>query len=190
MCKIGEIKFAIKILVRNGVNKKNIILLQCNTAYPTPFKDANLKAILTLKNKFGVKVGYSDHTPGIEASIAAVALGASVIEKHVTLSKKLTGPDHKSSLEIKEFQSMIKAIRNVEVALGNGNKIPTKSEIENLTIVRNSIVAAKSIKKGQMFTKENLTIKRPGYGISPTKILKVIGKFAKKNFLQDELIKI
>ena len=158
--------------------------------YPTPMKDANISAMLTIKKKFGVKVGYSDHTEGIEASLAAVALGASVIEKHFTLNKNFSGPDHKASISGEELKKMVKGIRNITLAIGNGIKKITASERKNIKIARNSIVAATYIKKGEKFSKKNLTIKRPGHGISPMKIFKVLGKISKKFFAKDELISI
>jgi N,N'-diacetyllegionaminate synthase len=190
MSNINEISKAINILNLNGTPKKNITVLQCNTEYPTPLKDVNLKAMKMMKKRFGVNVGYSDHTLGIEASLAAVALGAKVIEKHFTLNKNLPGPDHKASITEKELKNLVTGIRKIELALGKDKKYPTESEKKNLFIARNSIVASKDIKKGQKFTKENLAIKRPGYGISPMKYFKILGKKAKKNFIPDELVKI
>lgn len=188
MSNIFEIKRAIDTLTKSGTNKKKITLLQCNTEYPTPYRDVNLLGIKFLKNKFNVKVGYSDHTIGYEASIAAVALGAEVIEKHFTLNKNLPGPDHKSSLNYEELKKMIFFIRNVEKALGKYEKKITKSEKKNLKIVRKSIVTIKKIKKGDKFTISNLSVKRPGTGISPVFWDKLIGKKAKKNYQSDKLI--
>jgi N,N'-diacetyllegionaminate synthase len=190
MSNMKEIEDAIKLLVLNGTRKKNITVMQCNTEYPTPIEDANLKAMLTIKKKFNVEVGYSDHTNGIEAALAATAMGASIIEKHITLNKNFYGPDHKASIDGKEFKKMVDGIRNITLALGHGVKKPTKSEKKNIRIARNSIVAAVDIKKGQKFNYNNLAVKRPGHGISPMKINKVIGKSAKRNFQQDELIKL
>ena len=190
MSNMKEIKDAIKILISNGTRKENITVMQCNTEYPTPLKDANLKAMLTIKNKFNVKVGYSDHTSGIEACLAASALGATIIEKHITLNKNFYGPDHKASIEGKDFKKMVNGIRNITIALGTGIKKPTNSEKKNIIIARNSIVAKVDIKKGKKFSYKNLAIKRPGNGISPMKIKKVVGKLAKRNFVQDEIIKI
>ena len=164
--------------------------MQCNTEYPTPLRDANLKAMLTIKKKYGVRVGYSDHTEGIEASLAAVAMGATVIEKHITLNKNLPGPDHKASITEKELKKMVEGIRKIVIALGDGIKKVSLSEKKNIKVVRNSIVAARNIKKGEKFTSKNLGIKRPGRGISPMKLFRVIGKIAKKNFAQDELIQL
>tara|TARA_Y100001960_G_scaffold309091_1_gene367108 strand:- start:112 stop:684 length:573 start_codon:yes stop_codon:yes gene_type:complete len=190
MANLDEIKKALKVLISNGTAKKNITVLQCNTEYPTPLKDANVRAMLTIKKKFKIKVGYSDHTEGIESSLAAAALGASVIEKHITLDKNLQGPDHKASINPRELKKMIQGIRKITIALGNGIKKISPSEKKNIRIARTSIVAAKEIKKGEKFTNRNLAIKRPGNGISPMKLFKVIGKTAKKNFMEDELIRI
>ncbi len=189
MSTISEIREAIQILRRSGTNKKKIVVLQCNTEYPTPFKDANLKAMLTIKSKLKIDTGYSDHTLGIELPIAAAALGAKIIEKHFTLNKKFEGPDHSSSIDCNELKFMIKSIRNIEKSMGNGVKSPTKSEIKNIKIVRKSIVAKKNIKKGEKFSNKNLTIKRPGTGISPMKWESFLGKKANKNYKIDELIK-
>ena len=160
--------------------------MQCNTEYPTPLRDANLRAMLTIQQKFGVSIGYSDHTEGIEAALAAVAMGAKIIEKHITLSKSLIGPDHKASITKKELKKMIDGIRKVELALGDGIKRVSSSEKKNIKIARNSIVAARNIKKGEKFTSKNLIMKRPGNGISPMKLFTVLGKTAKKNFVEDE----
>ena len=190
MANMKEISGALEILVSNGTKKKNITVMQCNTEYPTPLKDVNLKAMLTIKNFFRVDIGYSDHTEGIEASLAAVALGAKIIEKHFTINKSLIGPDHKTSITGNELKNLVQGIKKVSLALGDKKKKITSSEKKNLTIARNSLVAAKNIKKGEKFTQNNLTAKRPGGGISPMKLFKVIGKIAKKNFVQDELIKL
>ena len=190
MADMKEIEEALAVLVGAGTSREEITLLHCNTEYPTPFKDANLLAMVTMKNAFGLSVGYSDHTPGIEASIAAVALGAEVIEKHFTLDRNMEGPDHKASLEPYELRAMVKAIRNVEKALGAGIKRPSPSETKNRIIARKSIVAARSLKKGEVFTSENLDVKRPGTGINPMMWLDIIGKKAKRNFRADELIEI
>jgi N,N'-diacetyllegionaminate synthase len=188
MANLGEIEDAIKVLKESGT--ENITVLHCNTEYPTPMEDVNLKAMLTIKEAFKVKVGYSDHTLGIEIPIAAVAMGAEIIEKHFTLDKKMEGPDHKASLEPEELKSMVEAIRNIEKAMGNGVKLPSKSEEKNKNIARKSIVAIKNIKKGEIFTEENIGIKRPGRGISPMKWDEVLGKIAKKDFNEDELIEL
>ena len=191
MATITEIKDAIKVLTDNGVSKDKIIVLHCNTEYPTPMEDVNLKAMLHIQRELGVPVGYSDHTLGIEVPIAAVALGATVIEKHFTLDKNLPGPDHKASLEPEELKAMVMAIRNIEKAIGgSGLKEVSKSEAKNKAIARKSIVATKTIKKGDLFSAENLTVKRPGTGISPMQWDEVIGKIAKKDFEEDDLIEL
>jgi N,N'-diacetyllegionaminate synthase len=190
MSSMKEIGQALNIIISSGTLKKNITVLQCNTEYPTPFRDVNLKAMMSIKEKYNVKVGYSDHTKGIEASLAAAALGASIIEKHITLNKNLPGPDHKASIVEKELKQMVEGIRKINEALGDGIKKASPSEIKNISIARNSIVAAKNISKGSKFTSNNLTIKRPGNGISPMKLPKIIGKVAKKFFLKDELIEV
>jgi len=188
MSTLSEIEAALNILEKAGTQKNKITVLHCNTEYPTPLSDVNLSAMLTIRNELGVKVGYSDHTLGIEVPIAAVALGATVIEKHFTLDRNMRGPDHSASLEPDEFKIMIKAIRNIEKAMGDGKKTPSRSEKKNISIARKSIVANKMIKKGEMFTEKNLTVKRPGIGISPMEWDNLIGKFAKKSFSPDELI--
>lgn len=191
MATITEIKDAVKVLTDNGVSKDKITVLHCNTEYPTPMEDVNLKAMLHIQQEVGVNIGYSDHTLGIEVPIAAVALGASVIEKHFTLDKTLPGPDHKASLEPEELKAMVSAIRNIEKAIGgSGLKEVSKSEAKNKPIARKSIVATKAIKKGDLFSVENLTIKRPGTGISPMQWDEVIGKTAKKDFEEDDLIEL
>ncbi len=190
MCEIGEVKSALDILYANGLSPDDISLLHCNTEYPTPFEDVNLKAMLTLKDKFGVKVGYSDHTKGIEVPIAAVAMGAEIIEKHFTLDRTLPGPDHVASLEPNELKAMVDAIRNIEKALGDGNKTVSASERKNIAIARRSIVAACNIKKGDLLSEANLTIKRPGNGVSPMYWDQVLGTKAVKDFMEDELIEI
>lgn len=188
MSDLDEIDEAISALKDNGARK--ITLLHCNTQYPTPMEDVNLNAMLTLKDRYNCDVGYSDHTLGIEVPIAAVALGATVIEKHFTLSSSMEGPDHKASLEPKEFKSMVSAIRNIEKALGTGNKVASPSETENKDIARKSIVASRMIKKGEVFSKDNITTKRPGSGISPMRWYNVIGAVAKRDFQEDELIEL
>ena len=188
MADLGEIKDALDALISSGTEKDDITVLHCNTEYPTPYKDVNLKAMQTIKKAFGVKVGYSDHTLGIEVPIAAVALGAEVIEKHFTLDKNMKGPDHKASLEPSELMAMVDGIRNTEKALGDGIKKPSKSEQKNINVIRKSIVAVKPIKKGEIFNEENIGLKRPGMGISPMKWYEVIGKTAKKDFEIDEWI--
>ena len=188
MADIGEIEDALDVLYKAGTLKENITVLHANTMYPTPYEDVNLKAMLTIGTTFDVAYGYSDHTLGIEVDIAAVAMGASVIEKHFTLDKTMEGPDHKASLEPDELKAMVKAIRNVEVALGSSIKKPSKSETPNIKVARKSIVAATSIKKGEVFTENNLTIKRPGNGINPMRWDEVIGTIAQKDYKEDELI--
>ena len=188
MSDLDEIDAALNVLHSNGAGK--ITLLHCNTQYPTPIEDVNLNAMLTLKDRYKCDVGYSDHTLGIEVPIAAVALGATVIEKHFTLDRNMEVPDHKASLEPNEFKSMVSAIRNIEKALGTGNKVVSPSETENKDIARKSIVASRMIKKGEVFTKDNITTKRPGSGISPMRWYNVIGAVAKRDFQEDELIEL
>lgn len=187
MSTLSEIEEALDIFV--DYKREDIILLHCNTDYPTAYEDVNLHAMKTLKDEFNVRVGYSDHTLGIEVAIAAVALGASVIEKHFTLDKSMEGPDHKASLEPKELKEMINSIRNIEKSLGNGKKIPTNSELKNKDIARKSIVAKRNINKGEVFTVDNVTTKRPGDGISPMEWFDLLGEVAKKDFIIDEKIK-
>lgn len=188
MCEVYEVKDAIKILKEGIV--EDITVLHCNTEYPTPMKDVNLKAMETLKKELGLSIGYSDHTLGIEVPIAAVALGAEVIEKHFTLDKNMVGPDHRASLEPNELKAMVLAIRNIEIALGSSDKIVTESEGKNKNIARKSIVAGKKIKKGDILTEDNLSVKRPGNGISPMKWDNVIGKNATRDYEEDELIEL
>ena len=190
MGTLDEIKTALNVFKKNGLNKDKISVLHCNTAYPTPFENANLRAIQTIKNRLKVKTGYSDHTPGIEAPIAAVVLGAEIIEKHFTLDKNLPGPDHKSSIEPIELKQMVKSIRNIEKALGDGIKKPSKSEKKNILFARKSIVANKNIKKNEIFTHSNIAIKRPGSGISPVFYDKIIGLKADRDYAEDQLIKL
>jgi len=190
MADLGEIEDALDILTSCGTKKEDITILHCNTEYPTPYEDVNLLAMLTIKEAFKVKVGYSDHTLGIEVPIAAVALGASVIEKHFTLDRNMQGPDHKSSLEPNELKAMVKAIRNVEKALGDGIKKPSPSEIKNKIIVRRSIVAKRNIKRGEIFNEENITVKRPATGISPMRWYEILGKTATRDYKEDEIIEI
>jgi len=190
MADLKEIGQALDILIGSGTPKDKITVLHCNSEYPTPFEDVNLLAMNTIKETFNVNVGYSDHTIGIEVPIAAVVLGASVIEKHFTLNKGMEGPDHRASLEPDELKCMVTAIRNIEKVLGDGIKRPSPSELKNKTVVRKSIVATIDIKEGSMFKENNITAKRPGIGISPMKWDDVIGRKAKRNFVQDELIEI
>ena len=188
MSTLEEISDALNVLKENGAG--NISLLHCNTQYPTPFSDVNLKAMQTIRNRFGGKVGYSDHTLGIEVPIAAVALGAEIIEKHFTLDRNMVGPDHKASLEPQELEEMVRAIRNIEKALGDGEKVVTDSEHSNLAVARKSIVAKIDIKKGEILSVANITTKRPGSGISPMEWNSVIGTVAVKDFQKDELIEL
>ena len=189
MCTMEDIQAAIDVFLAENILKANITILHCNTEYPTPMKDVNLKAMLSIQQEFGTDVGYSDHTLGIEVPVAAVALGASVIEKHFTLDKTMEGPDHAASLEPDELKQMVKAIRNIEqVISGDGIKKPSDSEIKNIEIARKSIVASKPISMGEEFTEDNITIKRPGTGISPMKWDEVLGKKANKSYHGDELI--
>ena len=188
MSNMNEIKDALDILIKSGTPLNNITVLHANTMYPTPIKDVNLNAMISIAKEFNVSYGYSDHTLGIEIPIAAVAMGAKVIEKHFTLDNNMPGPDHKASLEPKELKEMVKSIRNIELALGNGIKEPSQSEIPNINIVRKSIVANCSIKKGAILTQNNITIKRPANGINPMKWDEIIGSISKKDYLEDELI--
>lgn len=190
MADLGEIEDALDVLVGYGTSKDKITVLHCNTEYPTPFEDVNLKAMLSIKNAFNISVGFSDHTKGIEVPLAAVALGAEIIEKHFTLDKFMEGPDHQASLEPDELKRLVIAIRNIEKSLGNGNKKPAPSELINIPVVRKSIVATREIKNGELLNEENLTVKRPGTGISPMRWDEVIGKKAKKDFAIDELIEL
>lgn len=188
MCEMDEIQTAINVLRDNGA--KEIKLLHCNTEYPTPFEDVNLRAMNAMRDAFGLEVGYSDHTKGIEVPVAAAALGATIVEKHFTLDRNMEGPDHKASLEPDELAQMVNCIRNIEKALGNGVKTPSPSEKKNIAVARKSIVAAKSIKAGEMLTEDNITVKRPGTGISPMKWREVIGTKAARDFAEDELIEL
>lgn len=190
MASLDEVKDAMEVLLASGTKRENITVLHCTTEYPAPIEEVNLKAMLTIKEKLKVNVGYSDHTMGIDIPIAATVLGARVIEKHFTLSKKMEGPDHKASLEPQELEAMVKAIRYIEKAMGTGIKKPSKSEIKNIAAARKSIVAARDIKKGKVFTEDDLAVKRPGTGISPMQWDMVIGKKAKRNFKKDELIEL
>lgn len=188
MSEMNEIKSAISILQQNGT--KDLTVLHCTTEYPTPFEDVNLRAMLSISEEFGVQIGYSDHTSGIEVSIAAVALGATIIEKHFTLDRNMEGPDHKASLEPDELKKMVDSIRHIEIALGDGQKRPIGHELNNSKVARKSIVAKKEIIIGELFTEENITVKRPGNGLSPMLWFELIGKRATRNFSKDELIEI
>ena len=188
MSDLKEVEDALSILIDAGTSKTNITVLHANTMYPTPMEDVNLNAMLTIQKEFDISVGYSDHTLGIEVDIAAVAMGATVIEKHFTLDKVMDGPDHKASLEPEELMIMVKGIRNIEKALGSSKKKPSPSESININIVRKSIVANKDIQKGDLLTDKNIIVKRPGYGISPMKWDGIIGTVATKNYKIDDLI--
>lgn len=190
MCDMTDIDNAIQVLLKFGVTKEQITVLHCNTEYPTPMHDVNLNAMKTIADKFEVNIGYSDHTKGIEVPIAAVALGATVIEKHFTLDKTMEGPDHKASLEPQELIAMTTAIRNIEMALGSGEKKVTSSEINNKSVARKSIVASQYIQVGDVLTESNLTVKRPGTGISPMLWENVLGTKATKSYQPDELIEL
>ena len=189
MSTIEDVKNALNVFLDAGVAKRNISILHCNTEYPTPMQDVNLHAMLSIQKEFGVRVGYSDHTLGIEVPIAAVAIGAKVIEKHFTLDRNLPGPDQLASLEPEELKAMVHAIRNIELAIsGNGTKQVSESEMKNIEIARKSIVAKTDIVKGEIFSDSNLTTKRPGYGISPMRWDEIIGQTAQKDFNADDLI--
>ena len=188
MSNLKEVSDAIKILIRFGTKKNKISLLHCHSDYPSEPQNLNLRAIMTLKKKFNLRVGYSDHSIGVEASIASIALGATIIEKHLTLNRKMIGPDHKASMEPKNFEKMVLAIRNAEKMLGNGKKTPTQKELKNQKLVRKSIVAKINISKGDKFSEKNITTKRPGIGISPMKYEIFLKKFAKKKYLKNDYI--
>ena len=188
MATLDEVGDALQVLKNNGAD--GITLLQCTTQYPTPYESVNLRAMLTLKEKFGCKVGYSDHTKGIEVPIAAVAMGAEVIEKHFTLDRNMPGPDHKASLEPDELKKMVSSIRHIEQAMGDGVKKPSETEIPNMIVARKSIIASHDIRKGEILTKDNITTKRPGNGISPMKWYEVLGTKAVRDFKEDELIEL
>lgn len=188
MSTMMDIEKAVSALQDHGAGE--LTVLHCTTEYPTPYRDVNLMAMLTIKEKFGLDVGYSDHTKGVEVAVAAVALGATVIEKHFTLDRTMEGPDHKASLEPKELKAMVDAIRHIEVAMGSGIKNPANSELKNMEIARKSILAKKKIIKGEILTQDNLIVKRPGSGISPMKWFEVLGQVAIKDFEEDELIEL
>ena len=191
MAELDEISEALTVIKNNSIrHNMNITLLHCTTDYPAQLEEINLNAMLTLKEKFGLSVGYSDHSLGIAVPIAAVALGASVIEKHFTLDRKMEGPDHKASLEPNELQEMVRCIRDVECALGSFNKQPTAGELENKAVARKSLVASVNIKKGDVFSRDNIVAKRPGNGLSPMFFPDIEGRFAKKDYLKDEIIEI
>lgn len=190
MSSLAEIEGAIEILTNSGTQRERISILHATTEYPCPMEDVNIRAMQTIKASFNLNVGYSDHTQGIEVPIAAVAMGASIIEKHFTLDRNMDGPDHKASLEPFELKAMVVAIRNIEQALGDGLKRPSNSERKNLVVARKSIVALQVIQKGELFSPENLAIKRPGNGISPMRWNEVLGKPAMRTFMADELIEL
>jgi len=190
MCEMIDIENALSVLLKFGLSKEQITILHCNTEYPTPMEDVNLNAMKTIADKFGVKVGYSDHTKGIEVPISAVALGATIIEKHFTLDKQMEGPDHKASLEPDELKAMVNAIRNIEKALGSVDKIISASEQKNIAVARKSIVAATKISEGELFTEDNLTVKRPGTGISPMLWDTIIGCKANKTYQPEDMIEL
>ena len=188
MCNLGEIELALQTLYESNLQKDKITVLHCNSAYPTPMEDVNLKAIRTIKECFDISVGYSDHTCGIEASIAAVAIGAQIIEKHITLDKNMQGPDHKASIEPEELNNLVSAIRNIEKALGNGIKKPSNSEMKNIKVVRKSIIASDYIEKGERYTTDNLCIKRPGTGLSPTMFDLLLGMKSNRKYKPNDII--
>lgn len=188
MATLAEIEAALEILIESGTEKNKITVLHATTDYPTLMEDVNLTAMQTIAQAFKIKVGYSDHTQGIEVATASVALGASTIEKHFTLDRQLPGPDHKASLEPSELAQMVQAIRNIEVALGDGIKQPTVNEKKNMPLARKSIVAQTSIRKGEKFTEKNLIVKRPGSGLSPMRWNEIIGQVSQKNYEADDLI--
>lgn len=190
MATLDEIRAALEALAAAGTPREKVTVLHCNTEYPTPMSDVNLRAMVAIGHQFNVAVGYSDHTSGIEVSVAAVALGATVIEKHLTLDRELPGPDHKASIEPDEFKAMVAAIRNIEAALGDGVKRPTPSESGNRPVARKSLVASRAIKAGELLSSENVTVKRPGTGLSPMRWDEVIGRPARRDFSTDELIEL
>lgn len=190
MATLGEIESALDIIEQAGTPRNQITILHCSTEYPTPMPDVNLRAMCSIKQAFGVDIGYSDHTVGIEVPIAAVALGATVIEKHFTTDRNLPGPDHRASLEPHEMKAMVDAIRNIELALGDGLKRPNPSEIKNKPIARKSLVAARPIRAGEPFSADNLSVKRPGTGISPMRWDEMLGRAASRDFAPDELIEL
>lgn len=190
MCELEEVEAAMHVLTDNGLQRSDISLLHCNTQYPTPMRDVNLRAMDALRTLNPGAVGYSDHTQGIEVPVAAVAMGSQIIEKHFTLDKNLPGPDHKASLEPAELAAMVSAIRNIEQAIGSGQKHVSESERPNIEVARKSIVAARDIKAGELLTEENITVKRPGNGVSPMLWDSVIGTKAIRDFKADHLIEL
>jgi len=190
MSNMGEIEEAINAMESEGLSRNLLTVLHCNTEYPTPVQDVNLNAMVSIRSAFGVQVGYSDHTMGIEVAIAAVTLGATVIEKHLTLSREMSGPDHKASLEPPEFATMVQSIRNIELAMGSGIKRPSDSEKKNIVVARKSLVAVEPIRAGETFSDLNIGAKRPGTGLSPMRWDEVIGRIARRDFAVDELIEL
>lgn len=190
MANLGEVESALNVLLEAGAQRDAIVVLHCNTDYPTPIQDVNLRAMQAIAHAFGVDVGYSDHTLGTEVAIAAVAMGAVVIEKHLTLDRNLAGPDHKASLEPPEFAQMVAAIRNTEAAMGDGIKRASPSEAKNIAVARKSIVASRNIKAGELFSEKNLTVKRPGSGVSPMRWNEVVGRVASRDFAANDLIEL
>ena len=190
MADLEEVRSALDVLLSAGTPKEDVTVLHCTTEYPAPMCDVNLQALVTMRDAFGVNVGYSDHTMGHEVAVAAVALGACVIEKHLTLDRTAAGPDHSASLEPAEFADMVRAIRNIELALGNGIKIPQPSEIDNMAVARKSLVAAAAIREGDQFTSVNITTKRPGSGLSPMLLDDVLGRKATRDFAPNEMIEL
>ena len=188
MAFLHEVENSLNVLTDAGVKRRDVSILHTTTSYPTPMKDVNLRAMKTLSDTFKCDIGYSDHTQGIEVAVAAVALGAKIIEKHFTLNRDLIGPDHKSSLEPQELNKLVRSIKNIELAFGNPDKKPSESEMENIVATRKSIVASKNIKKGDIFSEKNLTTKRPGNGLSPMKWREIIGTIATQNYDPDDLI--
>lgn len=188
MASMGEIEAAINVLEKSGTSRSELVVLHCSTEYPAPIEEVNLRAMYSIRDAFGVRVGYSDHTEGVEISIAAVAMGACVIEKHFTLDRKLPGPDHRASIEPAGLAELVSAIRHVEMALGDGIKRPGASERRNIAVARKSLVAACSIRSGELFTEHNITVKRPGNGISPMRWDEIIGRRASRHFAPDEII--
>ena len=188
MSTLDEVADAVDVLEKGGISRDDIILLHCTTQYPTPYSDVNLNAMSEIRDRLGVRTGYSDHTCGIEVSLAAAALGAEVVEKHFTLSRDLPGPDHKASIEPDELRRMVEGIRNIDAALGDGHKRVSDSERPNMTVARKSIVAARPIAPGDLFTEENITVKRPGNGISPMRWDEIIGSVASRGYDTDQLI--
>lgn len=190
MCTLGEVEEALQVFLDNGYSREEVVLLHCTTEYPAPYSDVNLRAMLTLGEAFGTPFGYSDHTQGTEVTVASVALGASVVEKHFTLSRSLPGPDHAASLEPEELKRLVREVRNVSLALGDGIKTVSQSEKKNKEVARKSIVAAREIRRGEVFSPDNIGVKRPGGGLSPMLWDEIIGKVASRDFQTDEYIEI